>query len=392
VESCDVLIVGGGPAGSTCAWKLRQAGLDVTILDKKTFPRDKTCAGWITPAVIETLKLDTEDYRRDHVFQPIRRFVTGTIGDDVQGCTSAAGAGRAGAAKPVETEYGEIVSYGIRRFEFDDYLLKRCGARLVQGEPLKSLKHDGQAWIVNGKIRAPLVIGAGGHFCPVARYLGANLGADEQIIAAQEIEFEMNAAQRAACHVAEDRPELYFCDDLKGYGWVFRKGDYLNIGLGREDNHKLAEHVTAFCDGLKNQGRIPADVPTKFHGHAYLLYPLAPRQLVDDGLLLIGDAAGLAYPQSGEGIRPAVESAILAAETVLAARRDYRRARLEPYVAHLTARFGRRLQGETPAASGRLMQRFKQRLAHWLLRRNWFARHVVIDRWFLHRQQPTLPS
>ncbi|HJX16769.1 MAG TPA: NAD(P)/FAD-dependent oxidoreductase [Acidiferrobacterales bacterium] len=383
MESCDVLIVGGGPAGTTLAWKLKAAGLDVLILDKKTFPRDKTCAGWITPAVVETLKLDTADYAQGRVFQPIRRFVTGTIGGD-----------------EVHTEYGTTVSYGIRRFEFDDYLLQRCGARVVLGEPLKSLKHEGDGWVVNGKLHAPLVVGAGGHFCPVARYLGANLGADEKIIAAQEIEFEMSAAQQRACNVAEDRPELYFCADLKGYGWIFRKGNFLNIGLGREDNHRLAEHVSAFCEGLKQQGRIPADIPGKFHGHAYLLYPLAPRQLVDDGLLLIGDAAGLAYPQSGEGIRPAIESAILAADAILAAHGNpavspsnrYQRAQLEPYVAQLTARFGERLQGETPAAPGRFVQRFKETLAHWLLRRGWFARHVVIDRWFLHRQQPPLPS
>jgi len=383
MESCDVLIVGGGPAGTTLAWKLRAAGLDVLILDKKIFPRDKTCAGWITPAVVETLKLDTADYARGRVFQPIQRFVTGTIG-----------------GKEVHTGYDTPVSYGIRRFEFDDYLLQRCGARVLLGEPLKSLKHDGDGWVVNGKLRAPLVIGAGGHFCPVARYLGANLGADEKIIAAQEIEFEMSAAQQRACSVAEDRPELYFCADLKGYGWIFRKGNFLNIGLGREDNHKLAEHVTAFCEGLKQQGRIPADIPTKFHGHAYLLYPLAPRQLVDDGLLLIGDAAGLAYPQSGEGIRPAIESAILAADTILAVRGNpavspanrYQRAQLEPYVAQLTARFGERLHGDTPAAPGHFAQRFKETLAHWLLRRRWFARHVVIDRWFLHRHQPPLPS
>lgn len=375
MESCDVLIVGGGPAGSTCARRLRAAGLDVLVLDKKTFPRDKTCAGWITPAVVETLKLDLDDYARGRVLQPIRRFVTGTIGH-----------------RPVHTEYGEVVSYGIRRFEFDDYLLQRCGARQLLGEPFKSLKHDGEQWVVNGRIRSPLVIGAGGHFCPVARYLGANLGSDERIVAAQEIEFEMSPAQRAACKVAADRPELYFCDDLKGYGWVFRKGSYLNIGLGREDNFKLSEHVAAFVEGLQRDGRLPPDIPTKFHGHAYLLYPQAPRTLVDDGLLLIGDAAGLAYAQSGEGIRPAVESALLAADAVIAANGDYRRAQLEPYVTNLTARFGKRLTGALPKDSPAFVQRLKQTLAHWLLRRSWFARHVVVDRWFLHRRQPILPG
>ena len=49
---CDVVIAGGGPAGSTCAWKLREAGLDVIVLDAASFPRDKVCAGWITPQVV----------------------------------------------------------------------------------------------------------------------------------------------------------------------------------------------------------------------------------------------------------------------------------------------------------------------------------------------------
>ena len=53
MDRCDVLIVGGGPAGSTCAGKLRQAGVDVLVIDKQVFPRDKTCAGWVTPPVLE---------------------------------------------------------------------------------------------------------------------------------------------------------------------------------------------------------------------------------------------------------------------------------------------------------------------------------------------------
>ena len=55
--TCDVLVIGGGPAGSTCAWKLREAGLDVIVMDRATFPRDKVCGGWITPQVIADLRL-----------------------------------------------------------------------------------------------------------------------------------------------------------------------------------------------------------------------------------------------------------------------------------------------------------------------------------------------
>ena len=62
METCDALIVGGGPAGSSCAWKLQQHGMAVTVLDKALFPRDKVCAGWITPAVVASLEFDLDDY------------------------------------------------------------------------------------------------------------------------------------------------------------------------------------------------------------------------------------------------------------------------------------------------------------------------------------------
>ena len=69
---------------------------------------------------------------------------------------------------------------------------------------------------------------------------------------------------------------------------------------------------------------MPSGATYKWHGHAYLLASAAGRRVVDDGVVLVGDAAGLAYPQSGEGIRPAVESGLMAAETILAARGSLR--------------------------------------------------------------------
>ena len=71
MDACDVLIVGGGPAGSSCAWGLRGSGLDVAILDRQTFPRDKICGGWITPQVLSELGIDPAEYGRDRVLQPI---------------------------------------------------------------------------------------------------------------------------------------------------------------------------------------------------------------------------------------------------------------------------------------------------------------------------------
>ena len=361
METCDALVVGGGPAGSSCARELRRQGLDVVVMDKAVFPRDKVCAGWITPAVVQALQLDTAAYAKERVLQPITGFRTGLI--------------HGGAH---ETRYHTTVSYGIRRCEFDDYLLQRSGARLLLGQPLQSLERRGSQWLVNDATTTPLIIGAGGHFCPVARFVGAKLGADEPAVAAKEIEFEMSPAQRDDCQVRADTPELYFCRDLKGYGWCLRKGNHLNIGLGREGSQHLPDQLRHFCDFLKQCGRIPQDIPDRFHGHAYLLYGHAPRKLYDDGLLVVGDAAGLACPQSGEGILPAVESGLMAAATIVEARGDYRREQLQAYPSRLHARFG------SAATSSLLPDAMRNFLAGILLNSGWFTRHVVLDRWFLH--------
>ncbi len=369
METCDALIVGGGPAGSSCAWKLRQLGMAVTVLDKAFFPRDKVCAGWITPAVVQALQLDTEAYARERVLQPITAFRTGLI-----------------HGHHLETRYPAAVSFGIRRCEFDDYLLQRSGARTQLGQALKSLEKRGSLWLVNDAITTPLIIGAGGHFCPVARFLGAKLGASEAAVTAKEIEFEMNPEQRAECRVRADTPELYFCRDLNGYGWCVRKGDYLNIGLGREGNQGLAEQLGDFCDFLRQRGRIPRNISDKFHGHAYLMYGHSGRKLFDDGVLLVGDAAGLAYPQSGEGIRPAVESGLIAAAAVAEAGEDYRRQTLQAYSSRLRARFG----PEAAPAGYKIPKSVRNILAGALLGSRWFTRRVVLDRWFLHAHQPGL--
>jgi geranylgeranyl reductase family protein len=368
METCDVLIVGGGPAGSTCAWRLKQAGFDVMVMDKREFPRDKVCAGWITPAVLNELQVDLEDYAKERILQPITGFITAIDGGEI-----------------VETNYGYPVSYGIRRCEFDHYLLSRSGARLHLGQPFKQLRRENEQWIVNDQISTPLVIGAGGHFCPVARQLGAKLGSTEPVVAAQEIEFLMDEQQQAQCRVAAEKPELYFCADLKGYGWCFRKGNYLNIGLGRQDNRNLSDQVAEFVATLQRHKRIPDNIPNKFHGHAYLLHGEATRRIYDHGLLLIGDAAGLAYPQSGEGIRPAIESGLLAAQTLIAAQGDYSRTQLARYAQLLDNRLGKRETQKMNPLLEKTVSRVNQALAKVLLTSQWFSRYVVLDRWFLHR-------
>jgi flavin-dependent dehydrogenase len=218
--------------------------------------------------------------------------------------------------------------------------------------------------------------------------LGDRPGRGTSLVVAQEIEFRLPQGERGEYGIERDIVQFYFCADLKGYGWCFAKGDYLNVGLGREDSHRLSEHVERFCVWLRQRGIIPRDLPGKFNGHAYLLYPGSQRKLYDEGVLLVGDAAGLAYPRSGEGIRPAVESALMAAELIVDVAGDYRPARLAPYLDCLTQRFGSKSAQQDIGEW--LPTSLKQSLAARLLATTWFARHVVIDRWFLHAGQSAL--
>jgi flavin-dependent dehydrogenase len=280
MKSCDVLIVGGGPAGSACASRLRQAGLDVIVADASAFPRDKVCAGWITPQVVAALGLDTAAYARQRTFQPFTGFRVGLIGGHT-----------------TRVDYDRPVSFGIRRCEFDHYLLQRAGARLMLGVPITSVRRDGGDWIVNDALRARLLVGAGGSACPVGRMMnGAARGGP--LVVAREAESRVRAAERAAIATEPAVPELFFCRDLQGYGWCVRKGEYLNVGLGRLDRRSLPAATARFVSFLETTGRIPARVPWRWRGHSYAVNAAPRRRMIDDGVVLIGDAAGVADPQA----------------------------------------------------------------------------------------------
>jgi geranylgeranyl reductase family protein len=354
---CDAVIVGGGPAGSTCARTLTRAGWDVRVVDRARFPRDKVCAGWLTPAVFPLLDLTPEEYRG-----------TGLTLQEISGfCTSVMG------SRSIETRYSRVVSYAIRRCEFDRFLLQRSGARVIEGVQVKSLERRDGAWVVNDALSAPIVIGAGGHFCPVARHLQGERDAREPVIA-REAEFPLRGR---ATRVSGETPELFFCRDLEGYGWCVRKGEVLNIGIGRRVRGDFAAHQRSFISFLVATGRAPGDADVVWHGHAYHARGVGVRPVLADGALLVGDAAGLAYAESGEGIRPAIESGRLAAETLIAAGGRYDADALSPYATALARRY--------PAAAGTpaALKPVVTAAGRALMRSPTFTRRVVLDRWFL---------
>ena len=354
---CDALVVGGGPGGSTCARRLRLAGWDVVVADRARFPRDKVCAGWITPGVFPLLDLDPADYRATGLtMQEITAFRTSVIG-----------------ASAVETTYDHVASYAIRRCEFDDFLLRRAQVRVLENTAVTTLRRAGDRWIVNETIDAAVVVGAGGHFCPVARHLRGGSDTSTPVVA-KEAEFRVDGR---ASGTAGSTPELFFCRDLEGYGWCVRKGDYLNVGIGRRTSADFNDHVRDFMAFLERTSTLSPASDLKWRGHAYLASGTGVRPIVADGMLLVGDAAGLAYAESGEGIGPAIESGRLAAETLITLNGRSSAADLQPYVDALTRRHPRVRPTPAPfraavVALGRL-----------LLGSRTFTRHVVLDRWFL---------
>jgi len=357
VIRCDALVVGGGPAGSTAARLLRLAGWDVVVADRARFPRDKVCAGWLTPDVFPLLGLTPAEYQASGcTFQEISGFRTSVMG-----------------GRPIETRYGRVVSYAIRRCEFDTFLLRHAAASVLEDTFVRTIRRDRDRWIVNDAVEAAVVIGAGGHFCPVARHLTNHIDDSEPIVA-KEAEFPLGSGRT---RVSGSTPQLFFCRDLQGYAWCVRKGDYLNVGIGRRHNLGFNEHVRAFVSFLEAHDVITNVADARWHGHAYFGSGVGARPVIGPGMALVGDAAGLAYPESGEGIRPAIESGRLAAETLIAARGRHGVEDLEPYAQALRRLHPAVRQNPAPlravlAAAGRV-----------LLNSRAFTRHVLLDRWFL---------
>jgi len=293
-----VIIVGGGPAGSTCAWKLKQNNISSIILDRKTFPRKKVCAGWITPRVYKDLCLEKDEYP-----YPILRY-------------RRLNYYFSGKKIPVRTR-----QYAIRRFEFDDWLVKRSGVDVIQ-HPVRHIRKEGDGFIIDDVYRCKFLVGAGGTQCPVHRtfFSQTNPRKEENLVIAMEEEFKYDYHD-PDCHL------WFFDNKLKGYSWYVPKGDdYLNIGIGgkflglKDNSQSIHDHWGHLVEKLEKLSLVKK---RKFKPRGCSYYIREKAKTVQAGnAFIVGDAASLATVDMGEGIGPAVQSGILAAEAIISGK-DY---------------------------------------------------------------------
>jgi len=288
----DAIVVGGGPAGSTCAWKLREAGLDVVVLDRAAFPRTKLCAGWVTPEALDDLEIDPRDYPHSlMVFEELHlhwKVLT---------------------AKP------KVRQYSIRRFEFDDFLLRRAGARLEQHK-VRDVRRDGDDYIIDDEYRSKYLVGAGGTACPVYRALFHDNSPRENALQTATLE------QEFAYDWKDPTCNLWFFDDgLPGYAWYVPKANgYINVGLGgmatrlKVKQGHLRDYWRKFVGKLRKQGLVDYDDYDP-KGYSYFLRGNA-NAVRNNNAFVIGDAAGLATRDMCEGIGPAVKSGLLVAASI----------------------------------------------------------------------------
>lgn len=309
----DAAIVGGGPAGSTCARVLRRAGWRVAILDRADFPRVKLCAGWLSEPVWEALEIPPDAYPRG--LWPWER------------CHVTFGG---------ERHTARVRGYFIRRYEFDDFLLRESGAEILTGRNVKRLERDGDAWTIDDALRARYLIGAGGTHCPVARKMAGKR--PQPPVGVQEREFRLSAESVERTRPGGDgEPELLLHGDLRGYSWNVPKTDWINIGTGTVAAREVRAAWRSAREHFEGAGTVPAEaVPEleRMQGHSYYLFhPDHLRACHERGALLVGDALGLAHPLTAEGIYPGVVSGRLAAEALLAGAPESYGARLEAHPA-----------------------------------------------------------
>jgi geranylgeranyl reductase family protein len=306
VERFDAIVVGAGPAGSATAIRLARGGASVLLLDRARFPRDKPCGGGLTGRAVRELPVDVSPVVEDvvHTFEVRLRY-----------------------RKRFERRSEAPLVLMTQRRRLDAFLVEQAaeaGAVFRDGVTVGGLTTgpDGASLRVGGgTVHARVLVGADGVNGSIARAAGLDGGR------LYGIALEGNGPLPA---VRRGRATIELGVVPGGYGWVFPKGDHANYGVGgwAAEGPRLREHLRRLCEvhGVEYAAL------TDLQGRRLPMRPTT--EAVRGPVVLVGDAAGLVDPLSGDGIYEALLSARLAAEAALA-------GRLDGYEQRLAAALGR---------------------------------------------------
>lgn len=344
-RDAEVIVVGGGPAGASCAFHLAARGVDVLLLDKATFPRDKVCGDFVGPvAITELAPMGVVEAATAAASNVVRRAGVFLDGEHV-------------VTRPLPHKAGHP-DHGlvIPRTVLDHWILEaaaRCGARVAEdaavvgfeatGDHVEVVVEPAAAGGSRRTLRAGLVIGADGSNSTIGNQLRGPVPRRDRILAVR--------AYFAATAGPPDRADLLFhTTTFPGYTWVFPTGpDTANVGVGvasesfpRSTVHlrPMLEDLMASDPALRRRIGATARMVGRIKGFPLSTYNPG-MAITGPRVLLVGDAAGLINPINGEGIQYALSSGRWAAEVVAEARRtDFSRDSLARYASRVRAELG----------------------------------------------------
>ena len=319
-QTADVIVVGAGPAGATTAFYLAQAGLDVLLLEKSQFPRDKVCGDGLTPRAVKTL------------------VAMGIDVSEENGWLRNKGLRVVGAGHRLEIDWPDLGSYpgyGLvrTRSDLDQTLVRRAvqaGARLQENTTVTGAVTDERTGRITGVTTAErrylsrAVIAADGNSSRLSVSVGLRKRDDRPLGVAVRTYYQ---TPRHEDDYLESWLDLWDGTRLlPGYGWIFGMGDGTsNVGLGLLNTSKAfgntdyREMLKAWLKAMPEEWGFTEENRTEPIRGAALPMGFNRTPHYYRGLLLAGDAGGMVNPFNGEGIAYAMESGEILARTVVQA-------------------------------------------------------------------------